>query len=110
MNLKILLRKLWTELRLSKQARQHRARISKKFQYIQGATAARGGQAARDAARRQRQAAIRQQKRAIIEGLLRSWSLGEIRRPPPETILELRYFSERKPLAQLQQMETLAWS
>jgi hypothetical protein len=111
MTLKHLLRRLHRalqELRLP--ALKHRLRIYKKTKRIRQLTTERGGLEARTLARRRRQEDIRRQKAVIAEGLLRSWSLQEIRRPGPEIIFELRFFHGRKTLRELQRLEREAWS
>lgn len=111
MTLKHLLRRLHRALQeLRPPALRHRLRIYKKTRKIRQLTTERGGLEARALARRQRQEEIRRQKAIIAEGLLRSWTLQEIRRPRPEVIFELRFFHEKKTLRELQRLEREAWS
>ena len=70
----------------------------------------RGGELERLINRRRRQSEIRRQKAHIIQGLIRSWDLGEIKRPPREEYDRLRFFYHGLTLKELQRIEKYYWS
>ncbi len=69
-----------------------------------------GGEAARIQRRKARQLEIAAEKRTIIDGLLRSWKVGEIK-PPQNGIKEtLSYFDHGLSIKQLRELEEWYWS
>ena len=82
----------------------------RKERIIREATKAKGGDMARNVTRRDRQASIRREKRAIIEGLITSWDLGEIRCPSKEIYDTLRFFYHGLTIEYLRSLEKSCWS
>lgn len=85
-------------------------RILKKEKGIKKETERRGGELERLEARRKRQDDIRKHKAVIIQGLIRSWDLGEIRKPSREEYETLRWFHRGLTLKYLQDLEKRSWS
>lgn len=85
-------------------------RIEKKKRILKKITHLKGGESARSERRRIRQIEIASEKRTIIDGLLRSWRVGEIK-PPQNRINEtLTYFDHGFTIKQLREMEEWYWS
>jgi len=85
-------------------------RILKKEKGIKKESERRGGVSGRLEARRKRQDDIRRHKAVIIQGLIRSWDLGEIRKPSREEYETLRWFHRGLTLNYLQDLEKRSWS
>jgi len=81
----------------------------KKEKILKDGIAQRGGPEARTAARKGRQTAIRKKKAVIIQGLLNSWDIGEIRKPTRELYDQLRFFSHGLTLSYLESLEREYW-
>ena len=81
----------------------------KKEKILKEGIAQRGGPEARAAARKGRQTAIRKKKAVIIQGLLNSWDIGEIRKPTRELYDQLRFFSHGLTLSYLESLEREYW-
>lgn len=70
----------------------------------------RGGKQLRDMHRRHRQARILNEKKIIIQGLIRSWDLGEIRRPTRDIYEKLNWFRPGLTIKFLQDLEKEYWT
>ena len=81
----------------------------KKEKILKEGIAQRGGPEARASARKGRQTAIRKKKAVIIQGLLNSWDIGEIRKPTRELYDQLRFFSHGLTLSYLESLEREYW-
>jgi hypothetical protein len=81
----------------------------KKEKILKAGIAQRGGPEARAADRKGRQTAIRKRKAVIIQGLLNSWDIGEIRKPTRELYDRLRFFSHGLSMSYLESLEREYW-
>jgi len=81
----------------------------KKEKILKEGIAQRGGPEARAAARKGRQTAIRKKKAVIIQGLINSWDIGEIRKPTRELYDKLRFFSHGLTVSYLESLERECW-
>lgn len=89
---------------------KRRLRRERKKRILKKITKLKGGDLARAQRRKARQREIASEKRTIIDGLLRSWKVGEIK-PPQNGIKEtLTYYEHGLSIKQLRELEEWYWS
>ena len=86
-----------------------RWRLFKKEKGLREEIARRGGEDVRLAMRRERQSKIKNQKAVIIQGLIRSWDIGEIRKPSREEYNTLMWFYHGLTINYLRELEKKYW-
>lgn len=96
MSIKDLLKDKW---------RQYKKRIGIKREIEK-----RGGEDLRVMSRRHRQARIRKEKRIIIQGLIHSWDLKEIKQPPRELYEKLNWYHHGLTIKYLRDLEKEYWT
>jgi hypothetical protein len=89
---------------------RRRWRLFKKAKGLKDEIARRGGESVRLEMRKERQSKIRNHKAIIIQGLIRSWDIGEIKKPTREEYNTLMWFYRGLTLSYLQELEKKYWS
>lgn len=82
----------------------------KKSKSIKKELERRGGRERVIEARAKRQASIREEKDAIIGGLLRSWEIGEIKPPSEGEYLTLKWYYRGLTINYLRDLERRYWT
>ena len=85
------------------------ARITRKRFVVRRATKKLGGAAVRNVERRKRFDAIKSEKYKIVEDLVRSWSLGELRHPTKEEHEKFFLYYHFLPWSYLMEIKKKYW-
>lgn len=89
---------------------KRRWRLYKKARWLRKEVERKGGEDLRLMSRRHRQAKIRKEKSIIIQGLIRSWDIGEIKKSSREEYNTLRWFYQGLTIKYLRELEKKYWS